>query len=93
MSFNPETFSLMLKLLIGMIAILILIWLIAVLTPKIAGLTDKLFGNVKIDKGESTVKLENGEEYTVRSIYEGQTDSETAKVPNENNENINNEKE
>ena len=92
MSFDPETFSLMFKLLLGMIAILLLIWLIAVLTPKLAKLVDKLFGNAKIDKGDSSITLDNGEKYTVRSIYEGESPEE--KEPNETNEtNINNEKE
>lgn len=79
----------MFKLLLGMIAILLLIWLIAVLTPKLAKLVDKLFGNAKVDKGDPSITLENGEKYTVRSIYEGEApeDKET------NDKNINNEKE
>lgn len=95
MSFNPETFSLMLKLLIGMIAILLLIWLIAVFTPKLAKIIDKLFGKAKIDLGDSSITLENGEKYTVRSIFEGERPDEPSAEPQEtanNNEN-NNEKE
>lgn len=95
MSFNPETFSLMLKLLIGMIVILLLIWLIAVFTPKLAKIIDKLFGKTKIDLGDSSITLENGEKYTVRSIFEGErTDEPSAEPPKtaNNNEN-NNEKE
>lgn len=95
MSFNPETFSLMLKLLIGMIAILLLIWLIAVFTPKLAKIIDKLFGKAKIDLGDSSITLENGEKYTVRSIFEGERPDEPSAEPPKtanNNEN-NNEKE
>lgn len=98
MSFNKETFDLMLKLALGMIGILLLIWLIAVFTPKLAKFVDKVFGKTKIDPGPSSITLENGEKYTVRSVFEGEkTDEPTEKTEksetNESNENINNEKE
>lgn len=102
MSFNKETFDLMLKLAFGMIGILLLIWLIAVFTPKLAKFVDKTFGKTKIDPGPSSITLENGEKYTVKSIFEGEKPDEAAeKAPkstdngenNENTENINNEKE
>lgn len=91
MSFNPDTFNLMLRLALGMIAILLVIWLLAVATPKLAKLTDKLFGKTKIDRGESSVTLENGEKYTVRDIYEG--DPENSDEAPDNNETNKNEKE
>lgn len=91
MSFNPDTFNLMLKLALGMVAILLIIWLIAVATPKLAKLTDKLFGKTKIDRGESSVTLENGEKYTVKDIYEGNPE-ESDGTP-DNNETNKNEKE
>lgn len=102
MSFNKETFDLMLKLALGMIGILLLIWLIAVFTPKLAKFIDKVFGKAKIDPGPSSITLENGEKYTVKSVFEGEkteeTDNEAAKSTendktDENNENITNEKE
>lgn len=102
MSFNKETFDLMLKLALGMVGILLLIWLIAVFTPKLAKFIDKTFGKTKIDPGPSSITLENGEKYTVKSIFEGEKPDEAAeKAPkstdngenNENTENINNEKE
>lgn len=88
----------MLKLALGMIGILLLIWLIAVFTPKLAKFVDKVFGKTKIDPGPSSITLENGEKYTVRSVFEGEkTDEPTEKTEksetNESNENINNEKE
>ena len=102
MSFNQETFDLMLKLAFGMIGILLLIWLIAVFTPKLAKFVDKTFGKTKIDPGPSSITLENGEKYTVKSVFEGEkTDEAAEEAPkstdngenNENTENINNEKE
>ena len=91
MSFNPDTFNLMLRLALGMVAILLIVWLLAVITPRLAKLTDKLFGKAKIDRGESSVTLENGEKYTVKDIYEGT--SEDAPEAPENIEKNNNEKE
>lgn len=105
MSFNKETFDLMLKLALGMIGILLLIWLIAVFTPKLAKFIDKVFGKAKIDPGPSSITLENGEKYTVKSVFEGEkADEATEEAPKstdngktdenkENTENINNEKE
>lgn len=102
MSFNKETFDLMLKLALGMVGILLLIWLIAVFTPKLAKFIDKVFGKAKIDPGPSSITLENGEKYTVKSVFEGEkTDEAAEEAPkstdngenNENTENINNEKE
>ncbi len=105
MSFNKETFDLMLKLALGMIGILLLIWLIAVFTPKLAKFIDKVFGKAKIDPGPSSITLENGEKYTVKSVFEGEKAEESAEEApkstdngktdenNENTENINNEKE
>ncbi|MGN0552230.1 MAG: hypothetical protein ACI4I1_02525 [Oscillospiraceae bacterium] len=91
MSFNPDTFNLMMKLALGMVAVLLIIWVLAVITPKLAKLTDKILGKAKIDRGDSSVTLENGEKYTVKDIYEG-TSEETAEAP-ENIETNNNEKE
>ena len=78
MSFNKETFDLMLKLALGMIGILLLIWLIAVFTPKLAKFIDKVFGKAKIDPGPSSITLESGEKYTVKSVFEGEKADVTA---------------
>lgn len=92
----------MLKLALGMVGILLLIWLIAVFTPKLAKFIDKVFGKAKIDPGPSSITLENGEKYTVKSVFEGEkTDEAAEEAPKstdngenkENTENINNEKE
>lgn len=92
----------MLKLALGMVGILLLIWLIAVFTPKLAKFIDKIFGKAKIDPGPSSITLENGEKYTVKSVFEGEkaeeSDKEAPKSTDngenkENTENINNEKE
>ena len=92
----------MLKLALGMVGILLLIWLIAVFTPKLAKFIDKIFGKAKIDPGPSSITLENGEKYTVKSVFEGEKPDEAAEEApkstdngenNENTENINNEKE
>ena len=102
MSFNKETFDLMLKLALGMVGILLLIWLIAVFTPKLAKFIDKIFGKAKIDPGPSSITLENGEKYTVKSVFEGEKPDEAAEEApkstengenKENTENIKNEKE
>lgn len=95
----------MLKLALGMIGILLLIWLIAVFTPKLAKFIDKVFGKSKIDPGPSSITLQNGEKYTVKSVFEGEKADEAAEEAtkstdngktdenNKNTENINNEKE
>lgn len=92
----------MLKLALGMVGILLLIWLIAVFTPKLAKFIDKIFGKAKIDPGPSSITLENGEKYTVKSVFEGEKPDEAAEEApkstdngenNENTENKNNEKE
>lgn len=92
----------MLKLALGMVGILLLIWLIAVFTPKLAKFIDKIFGKTKIDPGPSSITLENGEKYTVKSVFEGEKPDEAAEEApkstnngenNENTENKNNEKE
>ena len=92
----------MLKLALGMVGILLLIWLIAVFTPKLAKFIDKIFGKAKIDPGPSSITLENGEKYTVKSVFEGEKPDEAAEEApkstdngenKENTENINNEKE
>lgn len=92
----------MLKLALGMVGILLLIWLIAVFTPKLAKFIDKIFGKAKIDPGPSSITLENGEKYTVKSVFEGEKPDESAEEASkstengenkENTENINNEKE
>ena len=79
MSFNKDTFDLMLKLALAMIGILLIIWLLAVATPKLAKLVDKLLGRAKIDQGASSVpspervrdnNASEGE-YRVYDIYEG----------------------
>lgn len=79
LSINYETLNLMLKFGGIMMAILLLIWLLAVATPKLAKFIDKLLGRVNIDKGQDSVpiKTENSdnpteqEVYTVLDIYEG----------------------
>ena len=92
----------MLKLALGMVGILLLIWLIAVFTPKLAKFIDKIFGKAKIDPGPSSITLENGEKYTVKSVFEGEKPDEAAEEASkstnngenkENTENKNNEKE
>ena len=102
MSFNKETFDLMLKLALGMVGILLLIWLIAVFTPKLAKFIDKIFGKAKIDPGPSSITPKNGEKYTVKSVFEGEKPDEAAEEApkstdngenKENTENKNNEKE
>lgn len=86
-SFNPDTFDLMIKLAMGMVAILLIIFLLAVITPKLSKLVDKLLGKTKIDRGDSTVTLPNGEKYTVKDIYDGESYEETpAEKENEEKE-------
>lgn len=92
MSFNEDTFWLMLKFAGAMLGILLLIWLIALGTPKMAKLADKLLGKLNIDRGADHVPSpervgdnDNGEkpqEYKVYDIYEG-TPSEDAPENND----------
>lgn len=81
LSFNQDTFSLMLRFAGAMLGILLLIWLIALGTPKMAKLVDKLLGKLHIDQGADRVPSpervgdsDNGvkpQEYKVYDIYEG----------------------
>ena len=93
MSFNPDTFNLMMKLALGMVAVLLIIWVLAVITPKLAKFTDKLLGKAKIERGDSTVTLENGEKYTVKDIYEGNPEDSDGTPDNKDKETNQNEKE
>ncbi len=83
MSFNSETFSLMLKFGGAMIGLLLLVWLVAVGTPYAAKFIDKTLGKAKIDQGDKAVpdpeRVQDDEnknddapsEYRVYDIYEG----------------------
>jgi Sec-independent protein translocase protein TatA len=96
MSFNKETFELMIKLALAMIVILLVIWLLAEGTPKAAKLVDKLLGKLKVNQGANSVPVENqteddennditqDSEYRVYDIYEG-TPSEESKQDEEKN--------
>lgn len=87
LSFNEDTFWLMLKFAGAMIGILLLIWLIALATPKMAKLVDKLLGKANIDQGARSVPSpervednDNGEkpqEYRVYDIYDGTPPEDT----------------
>ena len=91
MSFNKDAFDVMLKLALAMIGILLIIWLLAVATPKLAKLVDKLLGKARIDQGASSVPIPervqdsnnaSEGEYRVYEIYEGTPPDEK----NENND-------
>ena len=51
----------------AMLGLLLLVWLIAVLTPKAAALIDKLSGKERPERVQDNVKPE---EYEVRSFFE-----------------------
>jgi hypothetical protein len=66
MNINVDTFNLMLTFGIAMIGILLLIFVIAVIVPRLARWIDKAFG-IK----NNTPPPIPPEEYTVQDIYEG----------------------
>ncbi len=90
MSFNRETFELMIKFAGAMLGLLMLVFVLAVVTPKLAKVVDRLLGRIDIDNGNppspERVEGENEgstaaeKEYKVYDIYEGN--------PSEENENI-----
>lgn len=91
MSFNKETFDLMLTFGLAMMGVLMVIWLLAFATPHIAKFTDKLLGRKTEHSGTGAAPVPErveGElkgssqaerEYKVYDIYEG--------TPSETNEN------
>jgi hypothetical protein len=64
---NVETFNLMLTFGLIMIGVLLLIFVIAVIVPKLAKFIDRAFG-IKSETPPPTPP----EEYTVQDIYEGE---------------------
>lgn len=70
---NWDTVSLMTKFCFAMVGILLLIFVLAVLTPKAAKIVDKLLGKADPNKNTSParVKDKDGNEYIVHDIYEG----------------------
>lgn len=77
---NYETLTLMIKFGLAMFGILMLVWVLAVLTPKIAKFTDKFLGKIKIDnnshsaqsnKADNAVRDNKKQVYKVYDIYEG----------------------
>lgn len=89
---NWDTFGMMSKLLLGMVGILLLIYVLAVLTPKLAKLVDKLLGKANPGKNMSParVKDEDGKEYQVKDIYEGGKTEDASSDNNNEDENKNN---
>ncbi len=87
---NYESLSLMLKFAFAMIGLLLLIWLLAVITPKLAKVIDRMFGRVKIDKGTDTMPVsDDGKEvYKVYDIYDGAKLTAASRELNNNNEEI-----
>ena len=89
MSFNKETFDLMVTFGAAMIGVLLFIWLLAVATPYAAKLVDRLLGRKDTHGGKDDTPIPervegelNGStqaerEYKVYDIYEG--------TPSENN--------
>ena len=75
MSINYDTLFLMLKFAGAMIALLMLIFLIAVLTPKLAKLSQKIIRprDEKPSDGAGPARVEDN----VKSIYDAQKDDDT----------------
>ena len=70
---NYETLDLMLKFGLAMIGLLLIIWFLAVITPRLAKVVDRIFRRVNVDKDNDTVPLSDGsnDTFTVYDIYEG----------------------
>lgn len=64
---NYESLALFGKFGGAMLGLLLLVWLIAVLTPKAAKLIDKLAGKPRPERVQDNIKPE---EYEVRSFFE-----------------------
>lgn len=77
MSINYDTLFLMLKFAGAMIALLMLIFLIAVLTPKLAKLSQKIFR--PRDDNISPARVEDD----VKGIYDAQRDSDSGNDENQ----------
>lgn len=67
MNINYEAFTLFGKFGGAMLGLLLLVWLIAILTPKAAALIDKLLGKPRPERVQDNIKPEN---YEVHSFFE-----------------------
>ena len=67
MNINFESLALFAKFGGAMLGLLLLVWLIAVLTPKAAVLIDKLAGKPRPERVQDNIKPE---EYEVHSFFE-----------------------
>jgi hypothetical protein len=77
MKINIDTFNLMLTFGLAMIGILLLIFVIAVIVPRLAKWIDKAFG-IK----DNTPPPPPPEEYTVQDIYEGDRKDDEKRIHN-----------
>lgn len=67
MNINYEALALFGKFGGAMLGLLLLVWLIAILTPKAARLIDKLLGKPRPERVQDNIKPEN---YEVHSFFE-----------------------
>lgn len=67
MNINYEALTLFGKFGGAMLGLLLLVWLIAILTPKAARLIDKLLGKPRPERVQDNIKPEN---YEVHSFFE-----------------------
>ncbi len=67
MNINYESLALFGKFGGAMLGLLLLVWLIAILTPKAAALIDKLAGKPRPERVQDSIKPE---EYEVHSFFE-----------------------
>lgn len=69
----------------AMLGILLLVWLIAALTPKLAKIVDKIMGKPSDPSPERVQEEINNDNYKVISLFEDHADGETSGLVKDKN--------
>ena len=86
LAINYESLAIYAKFGGAMLGILMLVWVIALITPKLAKIIDKLMGK-PADPSSERVQEVNEDNYKVYSLFEDRPDGETSGLVKDENNN------
>ena len=86
LAINYESLAIYAKFGGAMLGILMLVWVIALITPKLAKVIDKLMGK-PADPSPERVQEVNEDNYKVYSLFEDHADGETSGLVKDENKN------
>lgn len=75
---NHETLSIMTKFLVGMLILLCIVFVIALITPKVASFLDRKFKKKNPERVQDKSLQAQGD-YSVKSIYDAQSEDDEEK--------------